>query len=111
MALWRTILLAARRYLQTNASDPTPFPLTVHSGAQASALLGALAAHHAHAAPDELLDVLIAALQQIPAKRAARELVRVLSLLEHLADPLGEDAYALTTIASALALRARDMKP
>ena len=81
-------------------APPTPFLLTIQSGTHAAALLTALSEHHP--SPDDLLSVLVESLHGISRPRAFKEQRYLTRLLDELPNPIGAEAYALTTVLAAL---------
>lgn len=106
--MWHLRRFVGGHHDEEDASRPTPFLLTVRCGAHASELVGTLAAHRPHETPDELLGVLTESLRGVTAACATRQRDLLQGLLDGLSDPLGAEAYALTTLVAALTVHLAD---
>jgi hypothetical protein len=110
--LYSTLHQAVVEYWEDRSavSPQTPFLLTITSGADAAAILRTLAEHHANAATDELLTILVESLQGISKRRARRKRDLLQHVLEQLTDQLGHEAYALTSVCAALTVHIEDVQ-
>ena len=94
----------ASKWRGTSYAQQTPFLLTIRSGTEAVNVIRTLASHTSNRSPDDLLIVLVESLQGVTASRALQERQSLLRILKDVSDPLGPEAYALTTTIAALTI-------